>query len=113
MIDTSLYKILNRRLGFVQKMWIILSIIILPLILNGQMARMTFDQAQKKLENITPSKAKCDSIIMYSKLVFRSYDMKGTEKLIIDGLKLAEELNYFEKIPKFYLELSNIKNANK
>lgn len=39
--------------------------------------------------------------------------MKGTEKLIIDGLKLAEELNYFEKIPKFYLELSNIKNANK
>jgi len=94
-------------------MWIILSIIILPLILNGQMARMTFDQAQKKLENITPSKAKCDSIIMYSKLVFRSYDMKGTEKLIIDGLKLAEELNYFEKIPKFYLELSNIKNANK
>lgn len=47
MIDTSLYKILNRRLGFVQKMWIILSIIILPLILNGQMARMTFDQAQK------------------------------------------------------------------
>lgn len=52
MIDTSLYKILNRRLGFVQKMWIILSIIILPLILNGQMARMTFDQAQKNLKTL-------------------------------------------------------------